>query len=195
MRAMNENEMQALLTIFKDFTTKYNAHSLSKELGLSAMGALKLLERLRQQRLLAVERIGNIKVYRMDDNEYARHYLAFLLRKEAEEAPARVKRWVNELRTLEHARVVLLFGSVLDSDKHNDVDLLALLEQGDATKFNEEVARMDDLNQKRIHAVKQTPADFERNLSSKDKVLLSAVRRGIVVFGHDDYVEALLRAR
>ncbi len=192
---MNEREASIVLKLFKEYTVKYNARSLSKAVGLSAMGALKLLERLRQRGLLVVENIGRAKIYRLDgSNPYALHVVAFLLRQEAEESPARVKRWIVELRKLEgSSKIGVLFGSALTDAQHGDVDLLAVLEQPRLAGFNKRVAALNELSAKSIHPVKQSPQDLEANLARHDEVVVAAVQRGVVAFGYEEYVEALSR--
>jgi len=131
MNGLSSNEMKVLLKIFKDFGSHHNANKLSKEMGLSAMGVLKILKNLEKQNLINYEMIGKAKIYKINfQNSYAKEYLSFLLRKEAEDSKPRIKRWVIELRKLEqYSSVGVVFGSVLKSDQHKDVDLLSVLKQ------------------------------------------------------------------
>lgn len=193
MRDVTANEMRVLLRIAKDFTTKYNANSLSKDVGLSAMGVLKIVNKLQEQGLLVTEVVGKAKIFRVNyENNYTRQYLSFLLRKEAEEAIPQVKRWVSELRKLElKAKIGVLFGSVLNNKEFKDVDVLIVLEQKNNILLNKELDMIKQLSAKHIHPVKQTMSDFQENLLQEDKVMVSAVKRGIVMFGYKEFVEVL----
>ncbi len=193
MNDLTANEMKVILRIFKDFNTKCNANTLAKVLGLSAMGVLKILKKMHAQNLLKVEMVGRARIYSVNfGNDYAKGYIAFLLRKEAEESAGIVKRWVVELRSLEKsAEICVLFGSVLKSGNYNDVDLLAVLKQQKVKDFNKAVEEISQLNVKKIHPVKQSVQDLRNNLLKKDDVVLNAVKEGIVLFGYEKFVEAV----
>ncbi len=193
MNGLSPNEMNVLLKIFKDFNSHHNANKLSKEMGLSAMGALKILKNLEKQNLIKYEMVGKAKIYKLNfSNNYAKEYVAFLLRKEAEDSKSRIKRWVAELRKLEpYSSIGIVFGSVLKSDQHNDVDLLAVLKQSEVQEFNKKVDELNQINVKRIHPVKQTLQDLKNNLAKTDKIVLSAIREGVVLFGFDKIVEVI----
>jgi DNA-binding Lrp family transcriptional regulator len=192
MVELTENEMKAVLMIFKDFNTRYNSNNLAKEIGLSAMGTLKILKKLHKQNILKVEEIGKSKIYSIDFNDYSKQFISFLLRKEAEEITGRVKRWVVELRKLKDTAIIgILAGSVLKTEKYNDVDILAALRQQQIKKFNERINEMNEINIKRIHPIKQAVKDLKNNLSKKDKVVLDIIKSGIVLFGYDEFVEVV----
>jgi len=193
MNDLTVNEVHVALMIFKDFSVKYNANNLSKKLGLSAMGTLKILKKLQVQNLLKSEEIGKSRIYSINfENDYTKQYISFLLRKEAEESDPRIKRWIVELRKLDDVSGIgLLFGSVIRSDKYNDIDFLAVLKQAQINEFNEKLDELNKLNVKRIHSVKQSVQDIKDNLARKDKVLVDAVRLAIVVFGYEKYIEVI----
>ena len=102
MDEITVNEMKAILKIFKDFKTRYNANNLSKKLDLTSMGTLKILRRLYQKNILKLEELGKAKYYSINyDNPFAIDYIVFLLQKEANESLPRVKRWLNEAKKIE----------------------------------------------------------------------------------------------
>ena len=59
MGNLTSNEMKIILKLFKDFNSRYNANSLSKEIGITPMGTLKILKKLYNQKILKQEYIGN----------------------------------------------------------------------------------------------------------------------------------------
>ncbi len=192
MQTITKNEMRAILIIFKDIDGHYNANNLSKKIGLSSMGTLKILKRLEVQNILKSTMFGKAVFYKVNlDNDYARNYIEFLLKKEAEDAAPRIKRWIRELRNVRDAKIGILFGSVLTEEKFNDVDLLVVLEQSQNRGFNKSIGEINKINIKRIHAVKQTKEDLKLNLGKKDEVVLSIIKNGIVLFGYDEIVEVI----
>jgi DNA-binding Lrp family transcriptional regulator len=193
MKGITKNEMKVLLTILKDYSRDYNANNLSRHVGLTPMGALKILKKLEEERILTSRQAGKAVFYRPDySSAYARKYLAFLLHKEAEEAPARIRRWVNDLKRLDgHAEIGVIFGSVLSKDNYGDVDLLLVLEQPQNESANSRLSELNKVNVKKIHAVKQTENDLRENLKKRDAVILNAVETGVVAFGHEKLVELI----
>ena len=189
MRDITQNEMNVLLTLFKDFDTGYNANSLSKKIGLTSMGALKILKNLEKEGLLKSTQLGKAVFYKLNFSKYTKAYLNFLLQKEAEQSLPRIKRWVKELRRFQKtANIGVLFGSVLKKETFKDIDLLLVLEQSQIRDVNKLVAELNKVNIKKLHLVKQAKKDLESNLKKKDKVILSIVKNGIVLFGYDELI-------
>ncbi len=193
MNGLSINEMNILLKIFKDFNNYYNANNLSKFFGLSSMGVLKILNNLEKQGLVVYDLIGKAKIYRINfKKEYTRQYISFLLRKEAEESNPKIKRWLIELRKLESlAKIGILFGSLLKNNQYNDVDVLSILKQSQINGFNKKIKELNQINVKRIHPIKQSIKDLKDNLAGKDKIIISALREGVVLFGYNKIVEVV----
>ena len=83
MQTITKNEMEAILIIFKDIDSHYNANNLSKKIGISSMGTLKILKRLEIQNILKSTTFGKAVFYKVNlGNDYARNYIEFLLKKE-----------------------------------------------------------------------------------------------------------------
>ncbi|MBU0757561.1 MAG: hypothetical protein KKG59_05805 [Nanoarchaeota archaeon] len=193
MQDVTENEMRIALKIFKDFTRKYNANNLAKETNLTSMGVLKILNRLEQQKIIRFEQVGKAKIAHIDySNEYAKHFILFLLQREAETSNARVKRWVTEVKKLQdYATFGVMFGSVLHKDSFQDVDLLVVLPQKNVPELSQKVEEINRLNTKCIHMVKQSIQDITSNLLEQDSIIVDALREGVVVFGYEDLFEVM----
>ena len=84
MVSLRNNEKEALLILFKEYTTLYNAHMLSKKLHISHVGTQKLLKRLKEEDLVISKEVGKAIIYRPNmKNEYAEKLITFLLVDEA----------------------------------------------------------------------------------------------------------------
>ena len=190
MRPLTEKEREILLLLVKDFTTEYNARSLSAKVNLSPRGALKALKILEQRGLVKSRRLGNALICTPLFGEHGRRLCALLLFEEAQEKAAR---WVKEFEGFTKACALVLFGSVLRTKDHNDIDLMIVVEE----KYYKSVVKLvDEKNKillKHIHPVWQTPDDFGKNLRKPDKVVLDVMRTGIVLKGQETIVEALAR--
>lgn len=193
MKTITNNEMKAMLTLFKDFSVSYNANSLSKRINLTPMGALKILKSLEKQNVLKSKKMGKAVFYKPNfDNDHTKTYLKFLLQKESEQPILRIKRWVKELGRLQStAEIGILFGSVLKTDDYKDVDLLLVLKQSQNKEVNRLIADINRINVKNVHVVKQLKDDLKKNLEKKDKILLDIIKNGIVLFGYTQIIEAI----
>ena len=195
MKDITKNEMKALLILFKDIDSDYNANNLSKKIGLTSMGVLKILKSLEQQTLLKSRQLGKAVFYKPNLNEYTKAYLKFLLQNEAEQSAPKVKKWIRELRKFgKYAEICILFGSVLKKEDFNDVDLLLVFKPSQNSKINRLTAEINRVSIKRIHLLKQTKNDFKENVKKKDKVLLDAIKTGVVLFGYETLIELIENA-
>jgi tRNA(Glu) U13 pseudouridine synthase TruD len=192
MNNITDNEMHFMLGIFKSPELEYNANSISKLIGISSMGALKIAKRLEKENILISRELGKAKFFRLNlDREYVRDYVKFLLKREVEQANSYVKVWINEIRKLKSAYVAILFGSVLTKYKEaGDIDAVLITDKKKFAKLKEEVEEVNKINIKQLHPVYQSKADFIKNISKGDKVLLNAIK-GIIVFGEDMILEVL----
>lgn len=192
MKDITKNEIKVLLTLFKDVDLDYNANNLSKKLGLTPMGTLKILKKLEKQQILKSKQLGKAVFYKPNLNDYTKAQIRFLLQKEAEESLPGIKRWVKELRKFqETADIGILFGSVLKREKFDDVDLLLVLKKSQNREVNQLVKEINKVNIKGIHLIKQTKNDLKSNLKKKDKVVLSILRNGIILFGYKEITEVV----
>ena len=194
MKNGKNNEMHLLLSILKSPEINYNASSLARSLNISPMGALKIARRLENEGILLSKKIGKANIYSINThNDYARHYIKLLLKKEVQDASPHVKRWIRELEKLENSLGVILFGSILRKEKEaNDIDALIIVDKEGFEKVKKEVHSLNAINEKKIHALYQTKEDFKNNIKEENKVVLNALK-GIVIRGGDLIFELMQR--
>ena len=194
MKDITDNEMAFVLNIFKSPEVEYNANSIAKLIGISSMGALKIAKRLEKENIIVSRLLGKAKFYKLAmGSDYVRDYVKFLLRREAEHAHPYIKVWIEEVRKLKSADAAILFGSVLRKQAEaGDIDAVLITDEKKFSRLKKEVEEVNHINVKRLHPVYQSKADFIKNISKGDKVLLSAVK-GIAVFGEDVIVEVMRR--
>jgi len=191
MNDITNNEMLFVLNIFKSPEKEYNANNMAKYLGISPMGALKIAKRLEKENILKSKQIGKAKIYRINmKNDYPKEYVKFLLKREAEQAPAHVKMWIKELRKIKNADAAVLFGSILRKKEANDIDALLVTDQKRFSKVEKEVENINIINIKKLHPMYQSKKDIKTNIKKEDKALLSAIK-GIVAFGEDKLINLI----
>ena len=191
MKDITNNEMLFVLSIFKSPEKDYNASDLARLLGISPMGALKIAKRLEKESILKSKPIGKAMVYKLNiENDYVKGYIEFLLKREAEQAPARIKMWINELRKIKNADIAVLFGSILRKNEGNDIDALFITDQKRFSKLKKEVESINLINIKKLHPMYQSKEDIKANIKKEGKALLNAIK-GIVAFGEDKIIDLL----
>ena len=195
MRNLTKNEMMATLTILKSPEILYNSRTLSKVLGISHMGCLKILKRLEKGYILESKHIGRSIVYKVDaKNSYSKAYTKFLLSNEAENSSPFVRKWIHEIRKIKNCSLAILFGSILRKTGPEDIDVLFITDQQKFNKLKKEVEELNELNLKKIHPIYQTEKDLIENIKKRDKVILNAIK-GIVAVGEEEFLEVYNESR
>ena len=191
MKDITNNEMRFVLVIFKNPEKEYNTSNIAEILGISPMGALKIARSLEKENIVKSREIGKARVYQLNlQDAYVRQYLKFLLKREAEQSPAYIKMWVNELRKIKNADAAVLFGSILRSKEARDIDVLLITSQKKFSKLKKEVKNISLINIKKLHPIYQSEKDIKTNINNGDKALLNAIK-GIVIFGEDKLIDLL----
>ena len=192
MKDITNNEMLFVLTVFKNPEIEYNARSISRILGISHMGALKIGKRLEKEGILISKERGRAIFYWLNlKNDYIKQYIKFLLKREAEQVHSYVKRWVNELKKIKNADGIILFGSILNKHENaNDIDVLFITNQKKFSKLQKEIKDINLVNVKKIHPIFQTKGDIIKNIKIEHKPLLNAIK-GIIVLGEDILIKIL----
>ena len=194
MSSLTKKERETLLILFKDFTSFYNANSISKVLNISHVGAQKIFKRLIQENLVVSKTIGKSITYKLNlDDAYVSQLIAFLLADEANN----LKRWKEEFKELfKKDRIVMLFGSAIKDYAHaNDIDLMIVLDSKDVKEANEALKKKEEILPKKLHTIKLTRQDISDNLKKRDTAMVDIVKNAIILYGQDRYVEILKNAQ
>jgi predicted nucleotidyltransferase len=187
-----DNELVVLLTIFKSPEIDFNSNNLSKVVGISSMGTLKILKKLESSEILVSKKIGNMSIYSINwKNIYAIEYIGFLLKKEEQISQAYIKRWISELKKVKEAEIIILFGSVLKQGENSkDIDVLFIIKENNLKNLIKKISEIDNINEKIIHPIYQNIEDLKKNIKKRDKVILNAIK-GIVILGHNKFVKLI----
>ena len=188
MLSLTQKEREALLIIFKDFTSYYNAHSISKILNISHVGAQKIFKRLLNERLVVSKRIGKSIIYTPDfGNDYLVQLLTFLLADEANN----FKRWKEEFKELD-GRIVMMFGSAIKNyAQARDIDIMVVIKKSEIKWINTILKKKEEMLPKKFHAIKLTHQDLLENIKKKDKAMVDIIKNAIILFGQREYVDIL----
>lgn len=191
MKILTKKESEILLALFKDFTNDYNANSLSKKIGVTPRGALKMLKNLKSQNILTSRELGKAVFYKINlGDEYIVKLISILLMEESRE---KASRWSSEFKgLLGYADIAIIFGSLIRNPKTaNDIDLLIVFKKEKYRMIEKEVNQRRKISTKVIHVVKQTPVDLTKNLKKKDEVVLNIIKNGYVLQGYEKLVKII----
>ncbi len=190
MISLTKKERETLLILLKDFTSFYNANSISKVLNISHVGAQKIFKRLLQENLVINKTIGKSIIYKLNFNDaYVDQLIIFLLADEANN----FKRWKEEFKELfKHDRIVMLFGSAIKNySRANDIDLMIVLEDKGMKEVNDILKRKEEILPKKLHAIKLSQEDLLDNLKRRDKAIINIVKNAVIFYGQEKYVGIL----
>lgn len=186
-----KKEKEILLCLFKDLANYHHASSLAKEVKISRVGAYKALKRLSQSGLLKSRKLGKSTFYSLKlDDDFVKKTVELLLMEEAKE---KARKWLAEFELLsKETEILVLFGSIIRSETEaRDIDLLIVLKIENNKKVNKLLEKKNEILIKKIHPIKQTSEDLIRNLKKPDKVILSALKTGIILYGQEKLVEVV----
>jgi len=194
MEINNKTSDKILSILIKEPLIDHSATSLAKSLGITRQGLWKTLNKLFKDKLISLKSIADTKKSAVNiklnfENQITEKVISLLLIKES----LNYERWrFNFKRVKDYSKFIILFGSILHSSKEaNDIDLLIIVD--DKKDFHEISKIMLELQQtqiKKIHYIDITEKEFKEEIKiNKNKAYLDAFKKGIVLFGQDDYVK------
>lgn len=184
-----------LKVLLKEFTVKQTVTSLAKELGMSRVGSWKILKKMQSDKLIILSPIGTGKTstYHVSlnwDNPLVEKTLALTLTEDA----LKKQRWISNFAELkEKIDFLIIYGSILHSPQEaNDIDLLCIISNKNRFLETEEIIKKIQKTQlKKIHALSLAPTEFRQELEKPNKVFTDAVKKGIILFGQEKFIELM----
>lgn len=189
MTSLTKKEKEALIILFKDFTSFYSANSISKIMSISHVGAQKIFKRLYSSNILKFERIGKSIIYKLRlEDDYVCKLISFLLADEANKH----KRWMEEFNELyKEGRTIVIFGSVLKNyEKANDIDIM-IIENKKDEKIRKIIDEKDKILSKKIHLIQITYPNLMGNIKKKNKTIIDIIKNSIILYGQERYVNLM----
>ncbi len=183
--------IRVVLLLLKDFSSMHTITSLGKELGMTRSGMWKVLKRLEPRKYIVTKATGkktSTIIPKLNfRNDLLDKYLVLALSMET----ADYERWVfNFSEMKEHVSFFILYGSVLKSyAKAEDIDVIGVVPGGKGFKaLHYSLDKIQKSESKRIHAINFTESEFREELLKPNKALVEAVKKGIVLFGQENFM-------
>ena len=190
MTQFTKNDNKALLILFKDIFSYYNANSLSKKLGISRIGSMKMLKKFEKDNVLKSEKIGKSIVYKPNlKYDYVIDLISFLLSDEANN----FKRWKEEFKDLfKENRIIMLYGSTITNySKAADIDVMIIRKEGESGEVHRAIMEKQRIIPKKIHAIDLSAEEFLSNTRERQKAIIDIIRTAIILYGQKRYVELI----
>ena len=188
------NEKEILRFLASGIKHNKSMNEIAKECSVSPGGAFKILTKLKKEGILKSEQIANIKSYNIDfDSAKTRIILELALIPDLE---GRVKLRAEDFAPLQKvAKACVLFGSYA-SGKQNpgDLDVLFVLDKNNFVDYKKALSKVQQTTPVKIHDVIQTEDDLKANIRKKDKIVMEAIRKGVLLWGFDVIAEAVSSA-
>lgn len=158
-------------------------NKVARDCNISVSGAQLILSKLENENVLNHENIGNLKSYDLKFNEKSKNYLSLAYEEKLSDKLENRKRELEPLK--ENSRIAIVFGGYLHKKDPNDMDVLFVLDKNeDYSKFNKSLKEIRHIVPIKIHAILQTKKDLIENIKNKDKVVIGALRKGVLLWGN-----------
>ncbi len=192
---MTESKSEGILSILlKEPFATHTATSIAKALNMTRQGIWKALNRLKKDKLINLEFIGDAKtsaaIIKLDwSNPATEKILSLILTKDS----LKQQRWrVNFAELEKNVIFLILFGSILNNPKEaNDIDLLAVVNKEKFKKVEEIIGKVQQTQSKKIHLIDVTEMEFSQELKKRNSAYMDAVKNGIVLYGQDNFIQSI----
>jgi len=188
-----QNTAEKILTkLVKEPFAEHTATSLAGAFGITRQGLWKTLSKLSKNKLIYLKSIADTKKSAVDINlqldPILIKMLSLILTKEAMNNP----KWISNFAELEDkVSFLILFGSILNNPKEaGDIDLIAILDNKNKFKqIDEIILKIQKTQAKKIHLIDLTKEEFKEELKKQNKAYTEALKKGVILFGQDNFIE------
>jgi len=189
---MVTTNQKVLLSLIKNFSVVHTATYLAQQLQMSRWGVWKIIKELQKEGIISLKPTGGGKtstqtIHLNWSNKLTEKTITLAL---AQEASA-YKRWDFNFADVEkEVNFFLLYGSILHSPKTaRDIDILTVAQEKKLSTINQVIFSIQKTQEKKIHSHTFTAKEFTQELRKPNKVFLDALKKGIVLFGQENFVE------
>ena len=165
----------------------YNINQISKLNTISVGSAFKILKELEKNKILLKKEISNASHYKLNLNNYETVKLCeLLLLGEKRNLKGYAKVYADEIIKFEQSDFIILFGSILQSNYFNDVDVLFVTTQ--VKKVNEFCLEISKVRTKPVVPLILKKDDLIKEIKQKKESILDMIKKGIVLKGESVFM-------
>jgi DNA-binding Lrp family transcriptional regulator len=190
---------KALGILLKEPFREHTVTSIAEAMNISRPGTWKALKKLEADKMIISEAVGTGKTSTARiklnwNNPVTEKTLSLLITKEA----LNYERWMDNFSSLkDYSEFLVLFGSILTKPKEaNDIDLLAIVKtKEDYSRIDEAIRKIQLTQSKKIHMIDLSKEELASELKKSNKAYLDAIKKGIILYGQNEYLEFIRRLR
>ncbi len=192
----SKNTLKVVEFLLRNIVEQYNINQIAREVEISPGGSYKILKNLEGRGIVASKKLGNAIYYTLDLGSKETQSLCELVlienRKEVLDSNPYAKVYAGDVKDAEKfASILILFGSILETKKFRDVDVLFVVKKKDVGKVNDFCLKLSSVRPKQITPLMMTEGDLKNNIKNKDKVVLDILRKGVVLHGEDGLIKLI----
>jgi predicted nucleotidyltransferase len=194
METANNTSEKVLVMLLKEPIETHTVTSIAKVLKITRQGLWKSLNKLEENKLIKLEKIGETKtgttIIKLNwENPLTEKTLSIALTKES----LKYERWRFNFKELENnIESLILFGSILHSPKEaNDIDILVIVKDKNIKKVKSFILEAQKSQNKEIHSTNLIPTEMKQELKKSNKAIVDAVKKGIVLFGQENLISLI----
>lgn len=188
-----KNTKKILMYILKNPELN-NINQISRKLKISVGSAFKILKSLEESDIVVSSELGNAKYYQINlNNNEARKICELLLIEEKRKLNKYAKIYADEIQDFKNAKLIILFGSILNNREFKDVDVLFITNKPrEVTKFCLELSK---IRTKPVVPLILRKKDLIKEIKTKKEVIIDLIKTGVVLKGESVFLELIKNAR
>ena len=168
----------------------YNINQISKLNNISVGSAFKILKELEKNKILLKKEINNASHYKLNLNNYESVKLCeLLILGEKRNLKGYAKVYADEIIKFEQADFIILFGSILNGNDFNDVDVLFVTNQ--VKKVNDFCLEISKVRTKPAVPLILKKDDLIKEIKQKKESILDIIKKGIVLKGESGFMAVI----
>ena len=186
---LTENGKKVLKLLLMKFDDEYSVNEIARICSLAPNGALKILKKFEKEGILKKKKIANIISYSINfNNEKTKNILELSL---ISELKGRLKFRKEDLEPIKKTTIFcIVFGSYTDIKKEpNDIDVLFVIDKSKFKEYKKKTLEIFKTIPVKVHDVIQTKIDFQENIHKKNKVIINALKSGVIFWGYKKIIE------
>ncbi len=187
-----------LKILLKELSIKHTITSIAKEVGMTRVGAWKVLKKLEKEKFIILSSIGTGKTstYSIRLNWY-NPLLEKILDLALTEDAIKNQRWLDNFKELaDKVNFVIIYGSIIHSAKEaNDIDILGITNKNRFIEIEEAITKIQKTQIKKVHILNFTEKEFKQELEKPNKVFIDAIKKGVVLFGQEKFIKFMRSIR
>lgn len=168
----------------------YNINQISKLNNISVGSAFKILKELEKNKILLKKGINNASHYKLNLNNYETVKLCeFLILGEKRNLKSYAKVYADEIMKFEQADLIMLFGSILNGNDFNDVDVLFVTNQ--LKKVNDFCLEISKVRTKPVVPLILKKDDLIKEIRQKKEPIRDIIKKGVILKGESVFMKVI----